>query len=367
MYSDLPGDVRDRHPYHMYEEIKAQPDAVERSLQFAAEQGGPVVGVIAGARRVFVIGCGTSFHAALGGAWFLQSFSRGSIDARAVEAYEFLTYHPALQPNDVVIAVTHSGETTMVLRALERAQRAGAETVAVTGFPDKEAGRRARYVLPTGYNDERSWAHTASYTAALTTLAALANNLAQSEERLDLSPLPAVMREALQIEEMVHRLAAGAIVADRYRDPADLFLVGGGPNAGTAREAQLKLLETSYGHALCFELEEMLHGPLAATTAESLLIVIAPTGRSVERSAELVRAAGAIGTTPVVLTGEESVESFPDAHRLLLPEVPEVLTPIPFVVPLQFFAYFLSIGNGLNPDLLRREDERYRAARAAYA
>lgn len=366
MYADLPRDIRDRHPYHMYDEIVMQPEAIERSLRLAGEHGAGVVKAIAGARRVFLTGCGTSFHAALGGAWALRSFSRGSVDARAVEAYEFQTYLPGLQPNDLVIAVTHSAETSMVLRALERAQRAGVETVTVTGFPEKEAGRRARHVLPTGHAEERSWAHTTSYTAALTTLMALANSVAQPEERLDLSPLPEVVRAVLQIEEMVHRLAAGVILAERYREPTDMFLVGGGPNAATAREGQLKLLETSYGHALAFELEEMLHGPLAATTADSLIIIIAPSGRSIERASELARAAIAIGSIPVVLTGEESAGAFEDAHRLLLPEVPEVLSPIPFAVPLQLFAYFLSVGKGFNPDLLRREDERYRAARAAY-
>ncbi|MBV9282866.1 MAG: SIS domain-containing protein [Chloroflexi bacterium] len=366
MYDNLPADVRTRHPFHMYDEIKAQPDAVARSLRLVEERGAGAVALLARARRVWVTGCGTSFHAACLGAWSLQAFSRGKVDARAVEAYELVTYQPGLRPDDVLLAVTHSGTTAMTLRALERAHRCGLETVVVTGFPQSPAGRAARQVVPTGYAEERSWAHTASYTAALATLAALANALAEPEERLDLSPLPAAVTEALQLEEMVHRLAAGAILAERYREPTQVIVVGGGLNAVTAREATLKLLETAYIPATAWELEEMLHGPLAAVGPDTLLILAAPTGSSTPRALDLVRAAREIGSTSVVLAGEENAGAFEHAHRLVLPDVPEVLSPIPCVVPLQLFSYFLAVGKDVNPDLLHRDDERYRRARAQY-
>jgi glucosamine--fructose-6-phosphate aminotransferase (isomerizing) len=165
---------------------------------------------------------------------------------------------------------------------------------------------------------------------------------------------------------MAHRLAASAIVTERYREPAEMVLVGGGPNAATASEAVLKLLETSYARATAVELEEMLHGPLAAVTPESLVIVIAPAGRSLDRAIELTRALSALEVAPIVLTDEGHADSFDEHHRLLLPDVPETISPIPFVVPLQLFAYYLAVGRGANPDLLHRDDERYLAARGQY-
>lgn len=365
MYADLPSGVRSRHPYHMYDEINAQPEAVARSLRLV-EQHEAVAGVIAGARRVFLTGCGTAFHAAQVGAWFLRSFSQGKIDARAVQSFELVEYLPGLRPDDVAVAISHSGATHMTLRALERAAQLGMETILVTGFPENAGGKLARHLVPTGYADEKSWAHTASYTATLTTLAALANALAEPAQRLDLSPLPQIMRDALQLEEMAHRMAGSTILVERYREPVRIVLAGAGPNAVTAGEGALKLLETSYVQATAHELEEMLHGPLAAVTAESLLIVIAPPGRSTDRAADLVRAARALETIPVVLASAANAEAFEEAHRLVMPELPEALTPIPYVVPLQLFSYFLAIGKDLNPDLLRRDDERYRAARAQY-
>jgi len=361
-----PADARTKHPYFMYEEIKAQPEAVARSLSLAEERGADAVQTIARGRRIFLTGCGTSFHAAQVGAWFFHSFAQGKIDARAVQAYELATYMPGLRPDDVLVAVSHSGTTTMTLRAVHHARRVGADTVLVTGFPDGDGAVAGGTVLPTGYSEEKSWAHTASYTAAISSLAALANALAEPAERLDLSPLPDIVREALQLEEMAHRVAASTILVERYREPARIVLVGAGPNVATAQEGALKLQETSYVPAVAFELEEMLHGPLAAVTSDTLLIILAPAGASTQRALDLVRAARALETVPVVLGGGDAIEAFDGAHRLILSDLPEVLSPIPYVVPLQFFSYFLAVGKDINPDLLRRDDERYRAARAQY-
>lgn len=366
MYSNLPTDIRDEHPYHMYEEIRLQPEVVARSVLLAQQHGAPAVRAVARSHRVFLTGCGTSLHAARVGAWMLALLSRGKIDARAVDAFDLVSYLPGLRPDDVVIAVTHSGGTTMTVRALERTRRAGAESIVVTGFDESPAGRLGHYVLPTGYGEERSWAHTASYTAALASLLTLANDVAVPEERLDLSPLRDVMEHALGLEEMAHRMAASSIIAERYRGAVRIVVVGGGPNAVTAQEAVLKFLETSYAQAEAFELEMMLHGPLAAITPETLLIIVAPEGPSADRAAALARAAHAIGTVPVVLTSSEHVGRFEDAHRLVLPDVPEIISPLAAIVPLQFFSYFLAVGGGANPDLLHRDDERYRAARAQY-
>lgn len=366
MYASLPSDVRDQHPYHMYDEIKSQPDAVAHSLELAAGAGRDVARSLTRARRVFLTGCGTSFHAALTAAWFFRSFTRGKLDARAIEAFDLATYLPGLRPDDVVIGISHSGGTPMTVEALSRGRRSGCETVVVTGFPESEAAKNARLVLPTGYAEERSWAHTVSYTSALTSLAAVANMLAEREERLDLAPLGDVMRAALDVEEIAHRIAAGVLLAERYREGGDIVLVGGGPHAATAREGELKLLETSYVHASAFSLEEMLHGPLAAVTPETLAILVVPSGRTTERAAALIRALRAIGAGSIAIVGEESAAAFEDTHRVVLPEVPETIAPIPFIVPIQFFAYFLAVGKGMNPDLLHRDDERYLAARAAY-
>lgn len=366
MYGQLPDDMRDHHPYHMIDEIKAQPDAVARAISITQRDSGDVVRILGAARRVFLTGCGTSFNAARCGAWFLRGFSRGKIDARAVEAYELATYFPGLRPDDVIVALSHAGSTTMTMAALEGGRRAGCETVLITGFPDAAGGRVARYVLPNGYAEEHSWAHTASYTASLATLAVIANGLAVPEERLDLLPLSMVITEALALEGIAHRLAISVIEAEGRIGPADVVVTGAGPNAFTASEIALKLQETSFTRANSAELEEMLHGPLAAATPDTLLIVIAPGERSTDRALDVTRAATTIGMTPVVLCAEGNAERFEHAHRLVLPDVPEIISPIPFVVPLQLFAYYLAAGKGINPDLLHRDDERYRAARAQY-
>jgi glutamine---fructose-6-phosphate transaminase (isomerizing) len=366
MYSELPPDIRNNHPYHMYDEIKLQPEAVARSLGTVTERGGEAVKVLRQARRLIITGCGTSFHAAQIGAWFFGALASGVPEIRSVQAYELVSYGPTLGSGDVVLGLSHSGTTFMTLRALERAERAGAGTILLTGFPETPGADVAQHVLPTGYPEERSWAHTASYLAALTSMAALANQMAEPAVQLDLNPLPEIVREALELEELAHRMAATLISNERYREPTPIVVVGAGPHAITAQECVLKLLETSYVPATAFELEQMLHGPLAAVAADTLLLIIAPPGHSSERAAELVRAAHCIDVVPVVLAGEENSGVFDDAHRLIMPDVPEELSPIPYVVPLQIFSYFLSVGKGYNPDLIHRDDERYRMAAKEY-
>ena len=366
MYT-APNETRDAHPYFMYDEIRGQAASVERSLVRVREFGVEPSRLLARARRIFLVGSGTSLHAAEAGAWFFRMFSRGRIDAQVLQSFEFVTYLGGLRPDDVVLAVSHSGTSHMTIRALERARRSGVETIHITGLAESEAARAAQHILPTGFDEEHSWAHTASYTAALTTLAALANNLSGAEEQLDLSPLPAVVTEALEIEEMAHRLAANIVVSGRDGDEPSIVLIGGGPNAVTAREGQLKLLETCYVQPLALELEQALHGPLAAVNSESLVILVAPNGPSTGRAAELSRALARLNVHPVVFCGSDNADSFSEAHRFVLPDVPEVISPIPYVVPLQLFSYFLSIGRGINPDLIHRDDKRQRAARAEYA
>lgn len=367
MYTQLPDDIRTEHPYYMYEEIRLQPPAIERALQIVAEQGAPVVAAVMRARRVYVTGCGTSFHAAQVGAWMLRAFTRGRVDARAVQAFEFGQYEAGLRPDDLLIAVSHSGGKSMTVSAVRRAQTAGMESVAVTGFPESAIGNATRMVLPTGYAEERSWAHTISYTAAVTTLAGVANDGADQQERLDLSPLSTLVSDVLNLEEAMHRLAAGAVRAHAEHGQLRVVLTGAGANAVTATEGVLKLLETSYVAAEHFELEEMLHGPLAAVTPHTLVFMLVPPGPSTERARELVSALEALQVVPVVLCGEENAERFDAAHRLVIPDVPEIISAIPYVVPLQLFSYFLAVGMGSNPDLLHRYDEKYRIARGRYS
>lgn len=155
------------------------------------------------------------------------------------------------------------------------------------------------------------------------------------------------------------------MIADA-RQPLSVVLVGAGPNVGTASEGALKLLETSYVRAIAFELEEILHGPLAAISPDMPVIVIAPYGKSTPRASGLCQALRELGVTPLVLCGEGNAETFADTHRLVLPDLPEVLSPVPFIVPLQLFSYFMSVDKGLNPDLIHRDDERQRVARSRY-
>jgi glucosamine 6-phosphate synthetase-like amidotransferase/phosphosugar isomerase protein len=233
MYDELPADIRPGHPFHMYDEIHLQPQAVSESLRLAIRHGSHCGG-IERARRVIVTGCGTSFHAALGAAWLLRSFTRGRIDARAIEAFELVQYGADMRPDDVLIAISHSGTSTMPIRAMQRAREVGAETVLITGLPERGQERGAlcaAHRLPW----EKSWAHTISYTAALASAAAIANVLADSSEKLDLSPLTDVVADALRSEDTAHRMAASVLLSEQENGPARLVFGWRRPPCDRAR------------------------------------------------------------------------------------------------------------------------------------
>jgi glucosamine 6-phosphate synthetase-like amidotransferase/phosphosugar isomerase protein len=358
--SDLrPLEVRLAHPYITYDEIKAQPDAVERAIDLALDGGAPVVAAVARARHVFIAGTGASLRAARAGAWMLRTFSRGKIDATAVESFTFATYTLGLRPDDLLIAVSIEGATPSTVRAVDRASRSGMETVLLVGDMSK-AISPVGHVLSTGFSAGRSLTGTASYTAAMASFAALGNDLADPAERLDLRPLPEAVRESLESEGIVHRLAATYTLATRAQGGTNAVFTGGGPNEVTAYAAQSSVMEMSHLPAGAVDIETALHGSLAAMNEHTLLVVIAPPGPAAERAMNLTRAASLLDMTPVVLVSEDNVDEFGDCHRVLLPTgVPEHLTPITSIVPLQLFAYYLALGQGVNPDLLRSDDPRY--------
>ena len=167
-------EMRERHPYHMYDAILAQPEAFARAV---GRNEAPVEGFAseaAGGGRLFLAGLGTSHHAAQVGEHLMRVYG-GGVDARAVGSFDLALYGPELGPEDVVVAVSHRGSKRYTALALERAREAGCRTALVTGEGGSGRGR-ADAVFET-VAQERSSAHTVSYTSAVAVLALLAGRI----------------------------------------------------------------------------------------------------------------------------------------------------------------------------------------------
>jgi glucosamine--fructose-6-phosphate aminotransferase (isomerizing) len=256
--------------------------------------------------RVLYTGCGTSFHAAQTGGPALQALE--------------LVLAPE-QEADLLVAVSHEGDTPLTLEA---ARAFDGPVWLVTGKPESPLGELAEEVLVATPEVERSWCHTASYTCAVATLAAL-----RGEE---VGGLPAGVVEALEQREPVSE-------HERF------LIAGAGRDWPTAQEAALKLREGAFVAAEAHETEQLLHGHLAAVDESVRAFVLEGEGRAAERAAGAVRALRELGCDTTLV---------PSVH------------PVVDVVRFQLLTLDLAEARGINPDHIRRDDERWKKAAAAY-
>ena len=347
------------HPFHMYDAIFAQPEAFVRVLE---KNETAVDGFAAGAascQRLFLAGIGTSYHAARIGEYLLREYG-GGLDVRAIHSFDFALYGPDLAPGDCVVGVSHRGTKRYTARALERAIESGCRTALMTGEGGSISIQSDAVFRTVG--QERSAAHTVSYTAAISLLAHLAGRIGYyrtGSEVLGEGPLrdelPAALRAALGAEEHV------ASLAHEYVGRRRIWLLGGGPSAVIAEEVALKIKETSYLQAEGMSTETMLHGPFQCVEAEDLFVLIAPAGAAQGRTLEVAELVGEVGGACLVV-GDGTSDPPQVTELIAVPEVPEPFSALTCLVPLQLFAYHLALARGKNPDIFRADDPRFARA-----
>ncbi len=349
---------RTQHPYFMYDAIVGQPNAIRTVIATQSELCAKVAAVLSAKRRIYVVGIGTSWHAALVGA----SIMVGGPEAFACNSFEFCVAPPRVTADDAVIVISHRGTKRSSYDALDVANSIGAYTVAVTST---DPGPRI-LVADAGIRtveQEKSAAFTISYTTALTVLAML--NLGMAG-RLDdpgngLDALPAQIAGILGAEEDVRAMV------DEHHARRRFVSAGWGANRANAYEVALKIKETSRADCEGFQTEQLLHGPFCSLDADCLLTLIAPAGEDRGRSVDLAEAARELGAPVWALTNRHD-NSLANAGAVTfpLPDCPGWLMPIASVVPLQLFTYHLALARGKHPDLFQQDDPLQAAARTHY-
>ncbi len=352
----------------LYRTIHRQPEIIRHVLLECGDDAERAAELIRVAHRVYLVGTGTSSHAAVVGEHLLRSVG---IDAFAVTNFDFVTYPRPIGPDDAVIAISHRGSKTYGKRAIAMALEAGARVIGLTGQGSPMEGPAV--VLYTAPSEESS-THTASYTGNLAGLALIARAVgvegSAGRQALDdgIARLPGVLDDILANEDDV-RFAAAALAAS-----GRLVLAGAGPNAVTAREGALKVKESSFLTAEGFELETILHGGLQPIQAGDLAVVILAGGLAVDRALAVVRALDIIGARVLVVADASVAGRVPEAESGSYPgrvvtfgALPEPLSPIAAAIPLQLLAAFTADLRGTNADAFRADDPIYKAANASYA
>src|SRR6266536_80463 len=347
----------------LYSSIHAQPQAVRELL---TNWDGPAQAAarLARTNRILLAGIGTSFHAATVGEYLLRL---AGANAWALRSFEFVNYPRPLRTDDGVIVISHRGSKLHGNLAVQRAMEAKVSTIGITGKNSKMQG--PDIVIETVEQDPSS-THSISYIGALTRLSQIAARLAallgytKQAQRLEqgLAQIPSLMENILAREEEVRSIAREA-VADSRR----IYFVGAGPNAVTATEGALKAKEAAYVTAEGFELEQAIHGPQVAFEVDDLLIPISVNGAAQARMADFLLALSELGSR-IWLIGEAPTLEMAGMFsrrgwsRFAVcdgVDLPEELTPMLTVLPVQLLADFLATARGTNADSFRKDQEEY--------
>ncbi len=356
-------ETRKSHPFYMYDSVLSQPDEVSKALKESKDKSGRAAEVLSKKKKVYLVGIGTSSHAAMGGEYFFRQLCGSKLDAQFIHSFEFVNYPPKLDKETAVRIVTHRGWKTFSERATKMVKEKGALSISITGRNPQKEVILGEHVLLTSYQ-ELSSAHTVSYVTALAVLLQLAEATAQklglgakAAETSD--RLPQLLQTALALESQAKKLA------ERLADRKRFVFVSYGPNLNTALEAKLKMQETAFLLAAGYQVEQFLHGPWVSLGPGAVVFFIAPWGAGKERCLQAMNAMKDIGATTVLLTEEGSVSTNAD-EVFFLPRMPELFTPPVYIEPLQFFAYYLALKLGNNPDKNRKDEPTYHKASEAF-
>jgi glucosamine--fructose-6-phosphate aminotransferase (isomerizing) len=348
--------------HFMLKEIHEQPKAIEATLRGRVEKGASDVKLeglgisdeqASSIGRVYFVACGTSSHSAMVGRYWIEQLAR--VPSIVEIASEVRYRDPVFMPNDLVIAVSQSGETADTLAAVKAARAQGARVLAVANVLDSAIPRASDGALYTHAGPEIGVASTKCFTTQLAALLMFAvwlgrkrGTLAEDTAR---EVLDALYRTPGQMRELVGESARIAEVAKTVKDASDVLFLGRGTQFPIALEGALKLKEISYIHAEGYAAGEMKHGPIALIDAALPVVVLCPKDRNYEKTLSNVQEVRAReGRVIAVATqGDRDAAALSEAV-FSLPETHEAALPLLTVIPLQLLSYHVSVARGLDVD-----------------
>lgn len=305
------------------------------------------------AQRIVMVACGTSWHACLVGEYLFEDLAR--INVEVEYASEFRYRNPIINENDVVIAVSQSGETADTLAALELAKLKGATILGICNVVGSSISRVTDAGSYTHAGPEIGVASTKAFTAQVTVLTLMALSLAHEKGTIsetkfhtmlaELESIPEKVKLVLEKNEAIERIAA------TYKNASNALYLGRGSSFPVALEGALKLKEISYIHAEGYPAAEMKHGPIALIDEEMPVFVIATQGTSYEKVVSNIQEVKARkGKIIAIITeGDEIVKSMADDY-IEIPDTDEHLVPLLATIPLQLLSYHIAVLRGCNVD-----------------
>ncbi len=350
------------YEHFMLKEIHEQPRSIKDCFRgrLNASEGWVSLGGIKdyeqkmiNAQRIVMIACGTSWHACQVGEYLIEDLAR--INVEVEYASEFRYRNPIINENDIVIAVSQSGETADTLAALELAKSKGATILGICNVVGSSISRITDAGSYTHAGPEIGVASTKAFTAQVTVLTLMALSLAHKKGTLSESKFRTMLSELEIIPEKVKRIlernAEIEEIAKIYKDATNALYLGRGSSFPVALEGALKLKEISYIHAEGYPAAEMKHGPIALIDEEMPVFVIATKGTSYEKVVSNIQEVKARKgkIIAIVTEGDTDVKAMAD-HVIEIPDTDEHLVPILATIPLQLLSYHIAVMRGCNVD-----------------
>lgn len=348
--------------HFMLKEIYEQPKAIKDTMRGRLAENGTEINFtelgwtpedFTGIRKIFIVACGTAYHAGIVGKYYLENLARIPVEVDI--ASEFRYRSPLVDANCLTIVISQSGETIDTLAALKEAKRLGSRTLAVTNVVGSSIAREADQVVYTYAGPEIAVASTKAYTTQLLVMLMLAVYVGRLRGTLDGNKADALAKGLHKVPEQLHDMLENVdqikVFARHYGSSLDAFFLGRSLDYAVALEGALKLKEISYIHAEAYAAGELKHGTLALIVEGVPVIVLATQEDVYDKTVsnlQEVKAREAM-VIAIALEGDDSIAKYAD-HVIYIPRADKELAPILAVLPLQLLAYYAALTRGCDVD-----------------
>ncbi len=348
--------------HFMLKEIYEQPKAIKDTMRGRLAENGTEINFtelgwtpedFTGISKIFIVACGTAYHAGIVGKYYLENLARIPVEVDI--ASEFRYRNPLVDANCLTIVISQSGETIDTLAALKEAKRLGSRTLAVTNVVGSSIAREADQVVYTYAGPEIAVASTKAYTTQLLVMLMLAVYVGRLRGTLDGNKADALAKGLHKVPEQLHDMLENVdqikVFARHYGSSLDAFFLGRSLDYAVALEGALKLKEISYIHAEAYAAGELKHGTLALIIEGVPVIVLATQEDVYDKTVsnlQEVKAREAM-VIAIALEGDDSIAKYAD-HVIYIPRADKELAPILAVLPLQLLAYYAALTRGCDVD-----------------
>ena len=348
------------YPHFMLKEINEQPTAITATVSPRVENGMPDLRIpaltderLAQIGTVHLVGCGTAMHAGMVGKAAIEALAR--VPAEVDIASEFRYRDPILNPNDLVVIISQSGETSDTLAALKLAKSRGVPVLAIVNVVGSSIARAADYVLYTYAGPEIAVASTKAYMVQMCVLYLFAFRLAYAKGRQTEAEIKRLTAELLRAGEVIKPRLDDCeqiqYLASRFVNTQSCFFIGRGFDYSLSLEGSLKLKEISYVHSDAYAAGELKHGTISLITDGVPVIVLATQKQVYEKTLSNAKETKSRGARVLLFTTRDAVvpEGIAD-YIVRLDEYEDLLMPLQLIVPLQLFAYYMAVLRGCDVD-----------------